>query len=245
MKKLFLSLIILISFVSFSQENNYKYAVLPAKFSFLNEANKYNLNSLTKAFFESQGYEVYYDTDTMSNDIANNNCNKIYINVLENNSVFQTKLSIEIKDCKNQVLLTSTEGKSREKEFRVAYNNALREAVNSIKGKLTFENPYLKNDIASVIKPVKVEEKVIETVIDNKKEIVSSYKLSAVPNQNGYKLVDSDLKVLFELFKTSKPNIFIAKKDTISGVFFSNNNEYFFEFFQNDKLVSEKVDVKF
>lgn len=87
---------------------------------------------------------MYYDNDTMSNEIANNNCNKIYINVLENNSVFQTKLSIEIKDCKNQVLLTSTEGKSREKEFRVAYNNALRDAANSIKGKLTIENPYLK-----------------------------------------------------------------------------------------------------
>lgn len=245
MKKLFLLLIILVSFFSFSQDKNYKYAVLPAKFSFLNEANKYNLNSLTKAFFESQGFEVYYDTDTMSNEIANNNCNKIYVNLLENNSVFQSKLAIQIKDCKNQVLLTSTEGKSREKDYRVAYNNALRDAANSLKGKLNIINPYFNNENSSFVKSTNEDEKIIQTTIQNEISIVTTSKLSSVPNSSGYKLVDSDLKVLYELFKTTKPNVFIAKKDTILGVFFTINNEWFFEYYQNDKLVSEKVEVKF
>ncbi len=245
MRKLIFLLLIVSNFV-FSQEKQfYKNVILPSKLSFLNEANKYNLNSLTKAFLENEGLTVYYDTDNKPSDVANNNCNNLYANILESNTLFYTKLKIEIKDCYGKVLLTSAEGKNKDKDFRVAYNSALRDAANSIKGKLTFENTYLKTDYTAVNMPTKVEEKVNENVVLDKKEIVSTYKLSAVPNQNGYKLVDSDLKVLFELFKTSKPNVFIAKKDTILGVFFSNNNEYFFEYFQNEKLVSEKVDVKF
>jgi hypothetical protein len=47
------------------------------------------------------------------------------------------------------------------------------------------------------------------------------------------------------LYNTSNSSIFIAKKDTIQGVLIKNNGNWIFEYYINEKLVSEKVAVKF
>ena len=51
MKKSVLLVLLLGFSFSFSQEN-YKYVIIPAQFSFFDEINKYGLNELTKAFFQ-------------------------------------------------------------------------------------------------------------------------------------------------------------------------------------------------
>ena len=66
MKKALVLLAILFSGFCFAQTesvNNYKYVIIPEKFSFLKEANKYNLNSLTKMVFEKYGFTVFYTND--------------------------------------------------------------------------------------------------------------------------------------------------------------------------------------
>ena len=103
MKKLFLLLLLGFSF-SFAQ-GNYKYVVVPLKFSFFNENNKYNLNAMTKSFFEREGFEAFYDTDQFPKELAQNRCSALFVNVIENNNLFVTKINVEIKD--NKVLLVS------------------------------------------------------------------------------------------------------------------------------------------
>ncbi|MNT97862.1 hypothetical protein D3C72_2402890 [compost metagenome] len=49
-----------------------------------------------------------------------------------------------------------------------------------------------------------------------------------------------------KLLKTSQTNVFIAIKDNVQGsLILKEDGQWYFESYQNDKLVSEKIVVKF
>lgn len=232
MKKSFLLFTLLFSVCLFSQNvSDYKYIVVPVKYGFLKEANKYNLNALTKSVLEKQGYEVYYDNDILPQELAENRCKALYAEMLENNNLLVTKIKLELKDCKNQVVYVSDQGVSREKELAKAYVQAFRQVGKSIE--TLRSNP---------------KKQVVESTVEIKAEIASeasSSQLFAQPITNGFQLVDSTPKVVMKLFKTSTNNFFIGQKDSQQGVVFNKNNQWYFEYYQNDKLVSEKMEIKF
>ena len=139
MKKYFLLILLFVSSFGFTQAlNNYKYAIVPSKFGFLKETDQYRLNTFTKMFMEKYGFITYLDTDNQPKEVANENCNKVYVDVLSNGSLFTTKLTVVLKDCSNNIVFKSIEGKSREKVYQKAYNQALREAFDSFE-KLAFK----------------------------------------------------------------------------------------------------------
>lgn len=230
MKKYLLLFALLFSSVVFSQNvTDYKYIIVSSKFSFSKEVNKYNLNALTKSVLEKQGYEVYYDTDILPQDLAENRCKALYADMLENNNLLVTKIKLQLKDCKNQVVYVSGEGTSREKEYAKAYVQAFREVGKSLS--VLKSNP--KQDIS---------EKEIEM---NMESTVAATVFFAQPIPNGFQIVDTTPKVVMKLFKTSVSNFYIAQKDSLQGVVFNKNNQWYFEYYQNDKLVSEKMEIKF
>ena len=232
MRKLFLLLVLGFSF-SFAQ-GNYKYVVIPVKFSFFNENNKYNLNAMTKSFFEREGFEVFYDTDQFPKESAQNRCSALFVNVIENNNLFLTKINVEIKDCYNKVLLVSDLGSSREKEYQKAYVEAFRIALSSVREKLK-----------SIEKGISQEERRIENSKINNEVKVTSEKITAVATELGYNLVNEKSVVVFNLQKTSNSNIFTATKGVLSGILIKKNSGWFFEYYEEEKLISQKVDVKF
>ena len=69
--------------------------------------------------------------------------------------------------------------------------------------------------------------------------------LYAQPTSYGFQLIDSEPKVVMKVYKTSNPDSYVAKKGDAQGVLVSKDNQWFFEYYLNDKLVSEKVNVKF
>lgn len=237
-----------ITSISFSQNlNDYKYALVPAKFEFLKSKDLYSINTLTKMFMQKYGFETYLDSEILPTDFASNNCNKVFVDVQNNSSFFITKLKVVLKDCKNNILFTSGEGRSKEKEYKVAYTQALRQAFSSFD---SLQHKYVENNKQQV---EIVENKKISTTVESKETIVeketninsTSNTLFAQPIANGFQLITTEPKVIYKIFKTSTNDFYIATKGTIQGTFFSRNNEWFFEYYQNDKLVSEKVEVKF
>lgn len=232
MKKTLTIIALLLTVSSFAQNvNDYKYIVLPAKFSFLKEANKYNLNSLTKGVFERQGYEVYYENDTFPQELAENRCKALYGDMKENSNMFITKIKVELKDCRNQVVYVSAEGTSREKDYATAYIQSFREVGKSIAL------------LRSTAKDADVEsQKASKTEVEAE---AKSPLLFAQPSANGFQLVDSTPKVVMRLFKSSVTNFYMAQKENLQGVVFNKNNQWYFEYYQEDKLVSEKVEIKF
>lgn len=231
--------------ISISAQSNYEVIIVPKKFSFLKEDNKYNLNSLTKSFFETEGFKVYYAEDNLPKEIANNRCNALFADVVANNGLFTSRLEVVLTDCQNNVVFTSAEGSSREKEYHKAYNEALRIALTSLRGSLKIKNPNTldnTNDV-SVVKVKEVIEITEPSIAETK--TFKKGELYALPISNGYKIVDSTPTIVYLVQKTSNESVFIASKGEINGVFMKKINGWFFEYYQNETLVSEKVEVKF
>lgn len=62
---------------------------------------------------------------------------------------------------------------------------------------------------------------------------------------NGYQLIDTTPKIVLTLMKTSAENYFIAANATANGIVLKKNEDWFFEYYKDGKLVSEKLLVKF
>lgn len=227
----------MVSSMTFAQSsiNNYQYAILPVKFKFQKEKNQYRINATTKAFFEQKGLKVFYDDEVLSQELANNNCNKVYINVDENNNMFTTKLIITVKDCQNIALLTSKEGNSRIKEYGPAYNEALLMALNSIEN---FNYEY--KPATKALSPTTTDTKT-EVKTNNSVQVYSEMQTS----NNGYNFLHNQSKAVLSLMKTTSPNYFIAKCDDKVGIVFQKDQGWFFEYYLNQKLVSEQIELKF
>lgn len=115
----------------FSQNTNlsdYSFVVVPNQFDFLKDSNKYELSTMAKFYFEKSGFNAY-----LADDAPNaNRCNGLYANVEELKSFLGTKLQVVIRDCKDQEIYRSAEGKSKYKEYDKSYQDALRKAFSSI-----------------------------------------------------------------------------------------------------------------
>lgn len=237
MKK-FLVVFLLVSTFGVAQNlNSYKYAMVPTKFIFLKEENTYNLNMLTKMYLQKYGFETYYNNEAAPDEFVISNCNKIYIDVLENNNLFTTKLKVVVKDCKGTILATSEEGTSREKEYEVAYNLALRMAFDNFGILKTHKFQPTEKSLGMVGEPLR-------------KEIAQSQMFSkqynVIATENGYNLItlESDYKI-FQIFKTTSNEIFIANRDSIFGVLIKKTNNWFFEYYDGNELKSELIKVTF
>ena len=259
-----LILLLLVVASGFSQNlNQYKYALVPAKFSFLKDPNMYNLNVITKLYMEKYGFETYFDNETYSDGFASENCNKIFIDVENNSNLFTTKLSVVVKDCKNNVLFKSEEGKSNEKEFKVSYNLALREAFDNfgvLKGhkfqpsekslgmigeprvvENHKENQFVKDEKALIKSNPVMQDNGIEIA---ESDLIISNLLVAETIKNGFLLIDSKTStVVLKVYKTSDKNLFIAISNKINGVVIKKGEDNFIEYYKDKVLVSEKLNV--
>jgi hypothetical protein len=240
-RNIFTLLFSLVLNFSYSQSvNDYKYALVPTKFSFLSEVDQYRLNTLTKLLMGKYGFVAFLDNEVLPEEVLNNNCNKVYVDVVKSSGVFTTKLSVVLKDCKNTILFTTTEGKSREKEYKVAYNEALRDAFNSFE---TLKYKYSPKDSLPI--GTKAEMQNDSTEFKNESLQENKEMLFAQPISNGFQLIDASPKVILKIFKTSLPTTFLATREQVQGVLINKNNQWFFEYYQNAILVSEVINVKF
>lgn len=251
MKSYFLIILLACSFAVKAQSNagNYKYLIVPEKFSFLKQTNQYNLNSLTKVLFEEKGFTVYFDNADLPTEIATDRCKALTVDLQENNSMFVTSLTILLKDCKGTIILKSKEGKSREKEYRPAYNFALREAFASL-NELHYvagSTPEVANPSPAVQSP-ETKTTLTQTLVNQPtatKTEQSETKLYAQPITNGYQLIDSTPKIVMTLLKTSVDDYFIANNGNTNGIVLKKSGNWFFEYYKDNVLVSEKLSIKF
>lgn len=233
MKKIAI-LLLFIGSGSFAQSvNDYQYVVVPSKFTFSNKKDEFRLNTLTKMLLIKYGFKAYLDSEQLPDEVADSNCKKLYADVESASGMLTTRVRVTLKDCKNKILFTSDQGSSREKDFSKAYNLAVREAFESFSA---LQYVYTPNAaVATAISKVEPENRATST----------SATLFAQPVANGFQLVDSTPKVVMKIFKTSDANRFSAVKGELHGDLIAKNGEWFFEYYQNDQLVSEKIAVKF
>jgi len=128
----FLSFFVSHFFYGQNSVNNYKYVLVPESYEFLASEDKYQLNSLTNFLFNKHGFKSFIRGKDLPEDLGENICNALLAKVEKKSALLVTKLLITLKNCKGEDIFTSSIGVSREKDYKTAYHEALRNAFKSV-----------------------------------------------------------------------------------------------------------------
>ncbi|MFD2823087.1 hypothetical protein ACFS5M_05365 [Lacinutrix iliipiscaria] len=269
--------LIFITYTSFSQNNvnDYKYVIVPNTFEFLKEADKYRLNTLTKLLFEKYGFIALKEDETLPDDIISNSCLALKSDVLKESGVFNTKLKVQLKNCKGDIIFTSQLGQSREKKYQVAYTLALREAFNSFEV-LNYsykENPAIlaygaSNTQANNDEIEKLKEEISQLKEEKEK---ATTEVKVLPKEDVHEPVevavttseiDDTPSILyaqeitngFQLVDRTPKVIYRIKKTGMNNVFLVEGKQaiiyqldanWILEYYENQKLKTKMLNIKF
>ncbi|SMG38420.1 hypothetical protein [Arenibacter troitsensis] len=135
MKNFFLPLILMCGLLGMSQAelNKYKYIIVPTKFETFKHENQYQTSTMIKYNLVENGFTAVYDND-MPADLLANRCLGLLLNLKDDSSMFTTKVTLTLKDCQSNVVYTTVEGSSKEKDYKSAYSEAIKECFKSLSG---------------------------------------------------------------------------------------------------------------
>jgi len=254
MKVRFLFFFSLLTSFSFAQSlNDFRAVIVPLKFDFQKNKNEYRVSTLTKHNLAKAGFEAFYTEETNPYD----KCSLLYIDVINVKAFLATKMYFVLKDCNGKEIFKSTTAYTKEKDYQLAYTEVINEAFNSLYAMHYKYTPgatpvvSTSTNLVSTPKPVAVPVPVVSNASAPVSTVVATNVAAnttvyyAQPTANGYQLVDTTPKVVMKLYKTSKSDYFTAVRDGVQGALLLKDNEWFFEYYQNDQLMSEKIAIKF
>ncbi len=168
-KSFSISLFLMFSFsVLFAQQNinSYKYILVPKQFEFQRSADQYQLNSLTKFLFDKSGFTVMFTDENFPADLAANSCLGLKAKVNKDSGLFSTKMKVELLDCYNQVVFSTKEGRSKEKDYKTAYHEALRIAFDDIENlKYAYDGSKIASEKKNEDNKVEIEKLTVKEII--------------------------------------------------------------------------------
>lgn len=181
MKKLLNIFLLLgaVSIASAQKINNYKYVLIPETYEFTGEVDEYRLNSLTKFLFEKEGFSTYMKKEEKPTDLRNNPCLGLTTRMENNSGLFVTKLVFILEDCHGNVVFRSAEGRSREKEYEEAYQEALRAAFESIK---EIDHHYSPKASIDNQEEIQISEAEVENEIEEIEEVEEGEEVEEIEN---------------------------------------------------------------
>ncbi|WP_405410444.1 hypothetical protein [Maribacter sp. Asnod1-A12] len=298
MKTVIALLFTFIGLSSFAQTNlnDYKYIIVPKKFDAFKNMNQHQTSTLIKHLFTGKSFVAVYD-DQLPEDLKVNRCLGLIADLQDDSNLFSTKTTINLIDCNDKVVFNSMQGISKEKEYKEAYNEAIKESMRSFNGMnykytakdkkdqtvtVSFKNDVKKLDESKASKILKDEKanenaKKVPAIISEETEKTQYYKDNtpiasnvkkteseksalkrlevnrsvakniwyAQATDNGYQLVDSSPKVRMNLMKSSTDNVYMARTDTKNGMVYKKDGNWVFEYYENDRLVQEELNIKF
>lgn len=249
MKSSALLILVLFTITAYSQNtiNNYKYVLVPERFAFAKENDQYRLNTLAKALLEDKGFTVFMGNAELPPQVAANRCNALKAEVVEKKGLFVTNLTLLLKDCQDNIIFKSKEGKSREKEYHTAYSMALQDAFLSLKDvAYKYDSTTVSQPQQTAMTPAIPSAAPTPAPAPTSAPITETTgTLYAQATSNGFQLIDTTPKKVLTLLKTSIPDYFIAVDGATNGVVFKKNEEWIFEYYKDNKLVSLKLQIKF
>jgi hypothetical protein len=250
--------------------SNYKYVLVPHRYDFQKSDDQYGMNSTTKSLLEQKGFTVFYTNDNLPPALINR-CGALVASVDQRKGFFSTNVTLTLKDCSGNIVFKTREGTSRDKEFYLAYDHALRDAFVSLNAE-----PYKYDSTAHPAtaqvqtqpQPTQPQQSQTQqpvatspantppptapgtttpatTTPATPTSAPGATTLYAQPVPNGFQLIDTSPKKVLTLLKTSLPDYFIAQSAESSGLVFKKDGEWHFEYYNGDKLMSQKLDIKF
>jgi len=245
MKSKFLMMVFCFGIIGLYAQSNlnvYKYVIVPKKFDFQKSEDKYQLNSLTKFLFNKEGFTTLLDSGKTPQDMYDDPCLALRANVKDLSNMFYTKVIIELSDCRNTTIFTSEVGKSKVKDFKRGYQEALRKAfesvkdldynydaslVSSIKSKIeekTSEAIVESQPKREEIKPISEKDEIIEEVIEDETTTNEEFGLNYIEVTETVKSNDSILYAQskpfgFQLVDSAPSVVFLLQKSSIKDIY--------------------------
>ena len=181
--------------------------IVPNRYAFQKEDNQYQLNMLTKFLLEKQGFKAYMESEAPA-DLLQNPCDALKADVKNESNMMTSKVQLLLTDCTNKAVFTSQIGKSREKEFKKSYQEALRNALSGAE-LATFKAAYQVPSVASKPSATTAVPELTSTAAPISEPLILF--LYAKPTNTGYELFDKKTNQLeFKLRKLNTPDVFLA-----------------------------------
>lgn len=233
-----------------SNSNSESYLIVPMRFEFSAENDQYRVNTLTRHLFKSSGFQVYFDTQELPESVFENRCRALYADVLNSSGVFKTKLLLQVKDCRDNVIASSSIGTSKDKDFKKAYHEALNEAfksldIESILAAYDTEDvepktsPITETSIALAATTESATQKAV--TIEETKQVP---QLFAQPLDGGaYQLINMEPKVVMVIEASEVPNSFKVRGE--EAILFKRGEVWVYAKKGGDQVVEKEYKVKF
>ena len=181
--------------------------IVPNRYAFQKEDNQYQLNMLTKFLIEKQGFKVYMESEVPA-ELLQNPCDALKADVKNESNMMTSKVQLLLTDCTNKAVFTSQIGKSREKEFKKSYQEALRNALSGAE-LATIKAAYQVPSVASKPSATAAVPELTATAAPISEPLILF--LYAKPTNTGYELFDKKTNQLeFKLRKLNTPDVFLA-----------------------------------
>lgn len=260
MKKIYFSILFLFTVSIFSQSNNSnssKYIIVKSTFDFLKQVDRYRTSSFAKFLFEKKGFKVYLDNEQLPEELYFNKCKAMFVNIKDDSNLFYTKTFIELLDCNDNLIHTSQIGKSKLKDYEKTYRQSIRNAFSTFKNldsvytsfssvKIT-KSIKKESNLGIVAKPKETRQKIIKpsvnsSIIENiNNSIYNSF--TAQDTSFGYQLLNTKNEVIFIILKTGNQNRFIIKNK--NGSLINKGSYWLAEYYEDQKLITEKIKINF
>ena len=235
-----------------SSINDYKYVTVAEKFDFLKSKNQYKLNDLTSFLLKKSGFMVLKTSDKRPQDLYQNNCLGLNANIINTKGFLKTKLHLELVNCRNEVVFTSETGSSKEKEYKKAYHEALRNAFNSVQD-LNYKYNGTVPEISSTEKiEIQVPTVAIETTTApvvaevpttevSTKMVVS--KLIVTPTDSGIDFIEnSSGTTKYSTHATLFDAVYIIENQ--AGIIYKRGQNWVREYVENGKTTIEALNIQ-
>ena len=244
-----------------SSINDYKYVSVNERFDFLKTADQYQLNSLTAFLFKKNGFTVVNKQNNYPQDLAQNNCLELRANVISVKGFLKTKLQLVLTNCKENVVFTSEIGKSKLKNYKDAYYEALRDAFALTEFNYTYNGSASsvilpmppKTTVLQLVKeepvPVVVTKQVIETVpipqvLEGSNPLTEvSTGLEIKQTNSGYDFIDSSSKkIKYSAHSTLFDSVYIVEGQ--AGIIYKRGQNWVREYIENGKTTIEALNIQ-
>lgn len=228
MKTVIALLVTFLGFSGYSQTdlNDYKYIIVPKKFDAFKHENQHQTSTLVKYLFNGKGFNTVYD-DELPSDLNSNRCLGLLADLEDDSSMFTTKTIVTLKNCNGHEVFNSMQGVSKEKGYKAAYTEAIRESmrsfndINYVYNRKSDRNEPItvsfKNDVKQINTPrtdeivsVKEAKENIETVnatsVTEKATETNQYYKNAEPVESNIKKSEQVVPT-FKKVELKKPNV--------------------------------------
>lgn len=245
--------------------NQKRYVIVKSTFDFLKQVDRYKTSSFTKFLFNKAGFDTFLDNEDLPEDLYNNKCNALVVDVKDKSGMFITKNYIELTDCRGKLVYSSKNGSSKLKNYEKAYRESIREAFSSIQ---KLDSVYSSSLLALVqqnkkalvqnIQEKKKKKRILVSSVQNqvdtpkvftketivKQTITSNYPLLyAQKIELGYQLINTKPTVVFVILKTRDKRKFIIKDK--NGTLVNKGDYWIAEYYKGDILITESYQIKF